>query len=218
MAGYLVSHVAHPSLKLCSQKWLWTLILLPLLSSGMTSVCQHACLCRPRGRTQDCVQLASTPSTELHPWQFQYRFEYPSQSSRTYKEVGAQSQDLDSGSDVELNNSILFPCPWPCLEEGCFFPWTVASSMPILTHLPPSRSKLRHGFMFRPRCWCFPWCQSLLSLTPALGRSLSSVTAPQSPAMPSQEHGDSPPVSQARPSYLLGHPTDMKNQLQWPSP
>lgn len=31
-----------------------------------------------------------------------------------------------------------------------------------------------------------------------------SITAPQSPAMPSQGQRDSPPISQVRPSYLLG--------------
>lgn len=109
------------------------------------------------------------------------------QSSWTYKEMGTHSQ----------NWILAQMCGWTA--RSCFYAlglviWKTASfleesppSMPTLTlwlHLSPSRHKLTHVLMTEPKGWCFPW----LSLTPASGRSLLFITAPQTPAMPSLGH------------------------------
>lgn len=135
------------------------------------------CLFSAGGGTQECAHLVSILSSELQqfwcniPEATDY-FPCPPQISGTFKEVRAQSHPLDCASGIELHNSVSFLCQRPCLEESCFFSWGIASPVPVLTHLPPSRYRLMHVFMFAARCWCFPWCQSLLPLTPALSISL----------------------------------------------
>ena len=127
-------------------------------------------------------------STELHSQQLPYNiieatnhFTHPPQSSRTYKEMDTHSQDL------------ILALMWGWTTQSYFYAlglvfWKAASFLEKFPFHVHSHSLSTFTSLQIQTCEPKGWCFLLLSLTPAWGRSLLSITAPKSPALPLSGH------------------------------
>lgn len=189
-AGYLASHVAQASLKLYSQTWLWTFHPSAFTSQLWDDQCIPPCPVYTVLGMEPRILfiLTSILSTELHSQQLPYNiieatnhFTHPPQSSRTYKEMDTHSQDL------------ILALMWGWTTQSYFYAlglvfWKAASFLEKFPFHVHSHSLSTFTSLQIQTCEPKGWCFLLLSLTPAWGRSLLSITAPKSPALPLSGH------------------------------